>query len=126
MRNQHYGRSRGQIRQHVGDPLLGHRIQRAGPFIQDEHGRLAVQGSRERKPLTLTAAQSRAALAQHLRITIGKRRDTLLELRKLYGSADADVIDFVIRNAKRNVLRNRGFADEQLLRNPQHIGTKRV
>jgi hypothetical protein len=63
VRDDNGGAPAGQIREGFLDEPFGFGVERGGRFVEDEDGRIREDGARDGEPLSLTAGEKNAALA---------------------------------------------------------------
>src|SRR3954453_4707923 len=84
----------------VDDGRLGFSVEIRGCFIDDENLWIAVQGTGDCQPLTLTTGQALTALTGARVQPIGQRADSRVDLSGAQRVPHPLVVDFVVRQSK--------------------------
>ena len=85
MRDDEGGAPRHQRRQRLLHPCFSRGIQSACRLIQNQHGRILQQGTRNGQALALPAGKGAATLTNHRVITMGLALDEIMRFRKPAG-----------------------------------------
>ena len=81
VRDQEHGPARGRVEHVVDQRLRGLRVEVRGRLVEEEHRRVGEQRARERQPLSLTAREPPAVLADERVEPVRQRLDPVVEPR---------------------------------------------
>ena len=91
-------------------------VQSARGFIENQKSRVRVEGSGDRKTLTLSARKIASVFRKHMVDTVGLAEYKVLRLRNFQTCRDSRTVDLIRRNADGDVLRNRSVHERDVLR----------
>ena len=92
---------------------LGHRVERSGRVVQEQHGRFREKGPRERHTLALATGEARSPIADQRVVSVRELRDEVMRL----GAAGSgfDLLVGGVRSGEADVLLD-GAGEQELVR----------
>jgi hypothetical protein len=101
------------------DRRLGVDVDRASGLVEDEHGRVPEEGSRQRDALALAARQAQSPFADQGVVAVGKGRDEVMGSRGSRGSPD--LLEARPRTSVGDVLTDAGGEEQRVLEHDRKL-----